>query len=117
MRTMQRLVATAAMALAAALPAQAQDWPDRATKFVVPFPAGGVLDVLTRSFAEPLQASSGKSIVVENLPGAAGNIGIQQVARAPGDGSTLLFVPQGTSRSTPRCCRTRPSTGSATSSR
>jgi len=95
MRTMQRLVATAAMALAAALPAQAQDWPDRATKFVVPFPAGGVLDVLTRSFAEPLQAASGKTIVVENLPGAAGNIGIQQVARAPGDGSTLLFVPQG----------------------
>ena len=97
MRMMRRLASALAVTLAAALPAQAQaqDWPDRTTKFVVPFPAGGVLDVLTRSFAEPLQAASGKTIVVENLPGAAGNIGIQQVARAPGDGSMLLFVPQG----------------------
>ena len=75
--------------------ALAQPWPDKPTKFVVPFPAGGVLDVLTRSVAEPLQAASGRAIVVENLPGAAGNIGILQVARAPADGSTLLFVPQG----------------------
>ena len=95
MRMVRRLAAACSVALLAAVPAQAQDWPDRATKFVVPFPAGGVLDVLTRSFAEPLQAASGKTIVVENLPGAAGNIGIQQVARAAGDGSTLLFVPQG----------------------
>lgn len=74
---------------------QAQTWPDKPTRFVVPFPAGGVLDVLTRSVAEPLQSASGHSIVVENLPGAAGNIGIQQVARAAGDGTQLLFVPQG----------------------
>jgi len=75
--------------------ALAQPWPDKQTKFVVPFPAGGVLDVLTRTVAEPLQAATGKTIVVENLPGAAGNIGIQQVARAAADGSTMLFVPQG----------------------
>lgn len=89
----------AALGLAAALwlagAAVAQDWPDRPTRLVVPFPAGSVLDVLTRTYAEPLQAGSGKTIVVENLPGAAGNIGIQQVPRAPGDGSMLLFVPQG----------------------
>ena len=83
--------------LLAAVPqvAMAQPWPDKPSKFVVPFPAGGVLDVLTRSVAEPLQAATGLSIVVENLPGAAGNIGIQQVARAAGDGATALFVPQG----------------------
>ena len=80
---------------AAPTTAMAQAWPERNTKFVVPFPAGGVLDVLTRSVAEPLQAASGKTIVVENLPGAAGNIGIQQVARAAADGTTVLFVPQG----------------------
>ncbi len=75
--------------------AWAQSWPDKPTRFIVPFPAGGVLDVLARSVAEPLQAASGKTVVVENLPGAAGNIGIQQVARAAGDGATVLFVPQG----------------------
>lgn len=74
--------------------AKAQAWPDAPTKFVVPFPAGGVLDVLTRTVAEPLQ-SAGATIVVENQPGAAGNLGIQQVARAAGDGSAVLFVPQG----------------------
>jgi tripartite-type tricarboxylate transporter receptor subunit TctC len=83
------------LAAAAIAQAQAQPWPDRNTRFIVPFPAGGVLDVLTRNVAEPLQAASGKTVVVENLPGAAGNIGIQQVARAPGDGATVLFVPQG----------------------
>ena len=75
--------------------AAAQPWPDRSARFVVPFPAGGVLDVLTRSVAESLQLSTGRNIVVENTPGAAGNIGIQNVARATGDGATVLFIPQG----------------------
>ena len=75
--------------------AQAQAWPDKPTRVVVPFPAGGVLDVLSRTLAEALQASSGKNVVVENLPGAAGNIGIEKVARAAADGATVLFVPQG----------------------
>ena len=77
------------------LASPAQTWPDRATRFVVPFPAGGVLDVLTRSVAEPLAAATGHSVTVENLPGAAGNIGIDKVARAAGDGASVLFVPQG----------------------
>ena len=75
--------------------AQTSAWPDKPTRFVVPFPAGGVLDVLTRGIAEPLQAASGKAVIVDNVPGAAGNIGIAQVARAPGDGSVVLFIPQG----------------------
>jgi tripartite-type tricarboxylate transporter receptor subunit TctC len=92
-RILSRWLAASALLLAGS--AMAQPWPDKQTKFVVPFPAGGVLDVLTRTVAEPLQSATGKTIVVENLPGAAGNIGIQQVARAPADGATVLFVPQG----------------------
>lgn len=92
-RILSRWLAASALLLAGS--AMAQPWPDKQTKFVVPFPAGGVLDVLTRTVAEPLQSATGKTIVVDNLPGAAGNIGIQQVARAPADGATVLFVPQG----------------------
>lgn len=73
----------------------AADWPERPQRWVVPFPAGGVLDALVRAVAEPLQAASGQPIVIENMPGAAGNLGIQAVARAAGDGGTWLFVPQG----------------------
>ena len=75
--------------------AMAQSWPDKPTRFVVPFPAGGVLDALTRTVAAPLQSGSGKTIVVENNAGGAGNIGIQQVMRSPGDGATMLLIPQG----------------------
>jgi tripartite-type tricarboxylate transporter receptor subunit TctC len=75
--------------------AAAQTWPDKTTRFIVPFPAGGVLDVLTRSVAEPLQRASGHTVVVDNQPGASGNLGIAQVARAAGDGATVLFIPQG----------------------
>ncbi len=94
MRLICRTAALSAAALVC-MSSGAQVWPDKTTRFIVPFPAGGVLDVLTRTVAEPLQTASGKTVVVENLPGAAGNIGIQQVARAAGDGGTLLFVPQG----------------------
>jgi len=73
----------------------AQAWPDKPQRWVVPFPAGGVLDVLTRTLAEPIHATTRQSIVVDNIPGAAGNLGIQAVARAPADGSTWLFIPQG----------------------
>ena len=90
---MKHLIIVAAALWAGSAAAQA--WPDKPTRFVVPFPAGGVLDVLTRSVAEPLQTASKNPIVVENVPGASGNIGIQQVARAAADGTVALFVPQG----------------------
>ncbi len=93
MKTLNALALTLTTLLP--LAGQAQTWPDRSTRFVVPFPAGGVLDVLTRSVAEPLAAATGHTVTVENLPGAAGNIGIEKVARAAGDGATVLFVPQG----------------------
>ncbi len=86
---------TIAVAPASAQTTPAPSWPDKNTRLIVPFPAGGVLDALTRSVAEQLQAASGRAVTVENVPGAAGNLGIQQVARAPGDGATVLFIPQG----------------------
>lgn len=97
---MKRRLALQALASTIALAAQGtawaqKAWPERAQRWVVPFPAGGVLDALTRALAEPLQAGSGQTVVVENLPGAAGNLGIQAVARAAGDGATWLFIPQG----------------------
>lgn len=69
-------------------------WPTSQTRFIVPFPPGGPMDLLARTVAEALVAD-GHNVVVENLAGGAGNIGIQQAMRAPGDGSALLFVPQG----------------------
>lgn len=62
---------------------------------VAPFPPGGPVDVLSRILAEGLQKKSGLLAVVENLPGAAGNLGIDKVKRAKADGHTLLVVPAG----------------------
>jgi tripartite-type tricarboxylate transporter receptor subunit TctC len=62
---------------------------------VAPFPPGGPIDSLARIVADGLSKKYGQSAVVENLPGAAGNIGIDKVKRAKGDGRTLLVVPAG----------------------
>jgi len=62
---------------------------------VAPFPPGGPVDVLSRILAEGLQKKTGQVAVVENLPGAAGNLGIDKVKRAKPDGKTLLVVPAG----------------------
>ena len=72
--------------------ASAQTYPSRPVKIVVPFPAGGPLDLTTRLLAEKLTASLKQPFVLENRPGAAGNIGTDAVAKASGDGHTLLLV-------------------------
>jgi tripartite-type tricarboxylate transporter receptor subunit TctC len=70
--------------------AQAQSaWPDRQVRIIVPFPAGGAVDVLVRILAEQLQNKLGQSFVVENRSGAGGNIGIATVASSPPDGATI----------------------------
>lgn len=82
--------------LAASLPiaprAVAQDtFPSQAIKIVVPFTPGGTADVLARIIATRLQAKYGSSVVVENRPGAAGNLGAMGVAKATPDGHTLVL--------------------------
>jgi tripartite-type tricarboxylate transporter receptor subunit TctC len=92
----QRVVA-AVLTLAAmltALPAaQAQDYPSRAVKIIVPFPAGGTADVMPRIFSDWLAKKWGEPVVIENRTGAAGNIGAEAVAKAEPDGYTLLAAP------------------------
>src|SRR5215213_1181167 len=76
-----------------AAPAQAQDWPlSTAVRVIVPFAAGGPVDVPVRLMNERLSAQTKGTFVLENRGGAGGNIGAQQVAQAAPDGQTLLFT-------------------------
>jgi tripartite-type tricarboxylate transporter receptor subunit TctC len=73
--------------------AQAQDYPSRAVKIIVPFPAGGTADVMPRVFGDWLARKWGQPVVVENRTGAAGNIGAETVFKSEPDGYTLLSAP------------------------
>jgi len=87
---MRTLLAILALALAQAAAAQA--FPSKAVRLVNPFPPGGPLDVLGRLLSERLGAALGRPVLVENKPGAAGNIGAAEVARSPADGHTVLLT-------------------------
>jgi tripartite-type tricarboxylate transporter receptor subunit TctC len=81
-------------ASAAALPvvsqiARAQTYPSRPITMIVPYPAGGPTDTIARLLGERMRASLGQPVVIENVAGAGGNIGVGRVARAAGDGYTL----------------------------
>ncbi len=106
----RHLLKTAAAGLAlGAVPAWAQTaWPARPIKLVVPFPAGTSPDLIARMVAEPLAAALGQSIVIDNRPGAGGNIGTGVVAKAEPDGYTFLFTIQGPLVTAPLLSRSLP---------
>ncbi|MFZ2858417.1 Bug family tripartite tricarboxylate transporter substrate binding protein [Acidovorax sp.] len=74
---------------------QAQTWPAKPLKIVVPFPAGGTSDVLARLIGLKLSESLGQPVVVDNKPGSSGNLGADAVAKAAPDGYTLLLTDVG----------------------
>ena len=91
----RRSAALALLALAtlfAAPFAQAQQWPQKPIRIIVPFAPGGGADYMGRIVSQILAAPLGQSIVVDNRPGAAGIIGVEMALKAPADGHTLLVV-------------------------
>jgi tripartite-type tricarboxylate transporter receptor subunit TctC len=88
------LLAAAAAALAPS--AAAQGFPTKQIRMVVTFPTGGAPDILARTISEKLDPAWGQTMIVDNKPGAGGNIGAEFVARAPADGHTLVMGTVGT---------------------
>jgi len=91
----RRTLLAAAAALAPVLPARAEAWPARPIRLIVPFPPGSSPDLIARVVAEPLAQALGQAVVVDNKPGAGGNLGTGLAARAEPDGYTFLFTIQG----------------------
>ena len=87
--TRRALLALAALAFAGA--AAAQSWPQKTIKIIVPYPPGGTSDILARAIGPGLTAALGQPVIVENKPGATGNVGADFVAKSPPDGYTLLL--------------------------
>ena len=90
---MRRIAAALGLivALASGGPAHAQEYPNRTIRLIVPFPAGGVLDVMGRLIAQNLSATLGQQIIVDNRPGAGSTLAGRDAARAEPDGYTLLL--------------------------
>jgi len=88
---MKRILA-ALFAAAVASAAFAQAWPTKPIRFIVPYPPGGTSDILARTIGEKLGTALGQTIVVENKPGANGNVGADYVAKASPDGYTFLLA-------------------------
>ena len=87
--------ATATLVLSAPAPALAQPesgWPSKPIKWVVPFPPGGAMDLMARTLGEKAARELGQPVVVENRPGAGGNIGADYVAKQPPDGYTIMIT-------------------------
>jgi tripartite-type tricarboxylate transporter receptor subunit TctC len=90
---MQPLLRVLGLFLLVVSSASAQEWPARPVRIIVPFPPGGSADLLPRAVSEKLAARWRQPVIVENRPGAAGNIGADAVFHAEPDGYTLLSAP------------------------
>jgi tripartite-type tricarboxylate transporter receptor subunit TctC len=87
------MLALSAVVFALAVPADAQSWPSRPIRLIVPHAPGGVTDVVARLVAQPLGEALGQSVIVENKPGASGLVGTESAASAAPDGYTfVMFV-------------------------
>lgn len=93
--TMTRITAALALFLMS-FSAHADEWPSRNLRILVPFPAGGSADTQARVIAEELSKKVGRAVIVENKPGAGGNIGATEAARSAADGYTLFMATTGT---------------------
>ena len=93
MQTVSRLAILAALVLGFTGHAWAQTttWPSRPVKVIVPFAAGGTVDTLSRYLSDRLGVLLGQPVIIDNRPGAGGNMGTEMVVRAPNDGYTLLI--------------------------
>jgi tripartite-type tricarboxylate transporter receptor subunit TctC len=96
MTMIRGLIAAAAVAvIGVAAPASAQTYPSRPVKIIAPFPPGSAIDLVARVVADKLTGALGQLVVVENRPGAGGNIGAAAVAQATPDGYTVLVTSSG----------------------
>jgi tripartite-type tricarboxylate transporter receptor subunit TctC len=91
-----------------ALTAQAQDYPTKPIRLILPFPPAGTVDPVTRILAEVLGKGLGHNVVVENKPGANGNVGTLEAARAAPDGYTIVAASSGTLATNPALYKTMP---------
>jgi tripartite-type tricarboxylate transporter receptor subunit TctC len=96
MRSITRALAAATaatIAMGSALPAAAQgsSWPSKPVRFVVPYPPGGSLDQVARALADKMKDGLGQPVLVENRPGAGGNVGADQVAKSAPDGYSIVM--------------------------
>ncbi len=91
MKTISSFAVAGALALAGAA-ASAQSWPSKPVRIVVPFPPGGIVDTVARQLQPGLQQALGQVVLIDNKAGAGGSVGAAEVARATGDGHTLLMV-------------------------
>jgi tripartite-type tricarboxylate transporter receptor subunit TctC len=94
-RSICALMLAVLIMLGGGVPAQSKDWPQRPVTIIVPFAAGGSTDIVARLVAERFRAAFNGTFVVENRPGATGNIGVMAAAKAAPDGHTLLFSTSG----------------------
>ena len=92
MKLILRALACVALLMISGAGAEAQTWPSRTVKLIVPTGAGSATDVMARLLADGVSKTLGQAVVVENMPGASGMIAHQSVARAAPDGYTMLFT-------------------------
>lgn len=100
-RHLLALLALAGLGLTAHAQPAAAEWPNKPIRWVVPFPPGGAMDAIARTLGEKAAKSLGQPFVIENKPGAGGNIGADFVAKQPGDGYTMMITSIGMATNKP----------------